>query len=358
MTQPEGGEPRRRLLLRAARMLLPVLVGLGAATLLLMVVGIPQLTAALARFRLTAVPLVMLLLLGAYGAQGWRWHLLLQDAGLRLPIGDSQLLNLAGQLPSAVLPIGDLARALFASQAARGSFGVAAATVTVQELGFTLLMVLVSTPGIVALGAGIGPALLLVAGVILVIVVLTVEPVFRVLDTLVGRVPAIRPLQRQLQELQGSTVALLSRPRTLAGLLLDLMRAAITVTAFWLIAQQLEPGQVSWTSAAFVLTFAFAGGALSTIPGGLGVSEAGLVALLVWTGMSPGAAAAAAILQRTFGSGIALFVGVLAYSAARRRHQLGSLVGLKHRLADARNRSPGQTRDANASEGVDSSLGA
>lgn len=346
MTQPGKGERRRRLPFRVARILLPVLVGLGAATLLLMVVGIPQLTAALARFRLTAIPLVVLLLLGAYGAQGWRWHLLLQDSGLRVSFGDSQLLNLAGQLPSAVLPIGDLARALFASQAARGSFGVAAATVTVQELGFTLLMVLVSAPGIVALGAGIGPAVLLVAGVGFVIVVLTVEPVFRLLDALVGRLPATRPLQRELQELQRSTVALLSRPRTLAGLLLDLLRAAITVTAFWLIAQQLEPGRLSWTLAAFVLTFAFAGGALSTIPGGVGVSEAGLVALLVWTGTSPGAAAAAAILQRTFGSGIAVFVGVLAYSAARRRHQLGSLVGLKRRLAEARRRSRSQAGDA------------
>jgi uncharacterized membrane protein YbhN (UPF0104 family) len=198
----------------------------------------------------------------------------------------------------------------------------------------------------VALGAGIGPALLLVAGVIFVIVVLTVEPVFRLLDALIGRLPATRPLQRQLQELQRNTLVLLSRPRTLAGLLLDLLRAAITVTAFWLIAQQLEPGQLSWTLAAFVLTFAFAGGALSTIPGGVGVSEAGLVALLVWTGMSPGAAAAAAILQRTFGSGIAVFVGVLAYSAARRRHRLGSLAGLRQRLAEARKRSLSQARDA------------
>lgn len=346
--QPGAAETRRRLPFRVARILLPVLAGLVAATLLFVVVGIPQLTAALARFRLTALPLVILLLLGAYGAQGWRWHLLLRDSGLRLSFGDSQLLNLAGQLASAVLPIGDLARALFASQAARGSFGVAAATVTVQELGFTLLMVLVSTPGIVALGAGIGPALLLVAGVVVVILILTVQPVFRLLDALVGSVPATRPLRGQLQDLQRCTVALLSRPRTLAGLLLDLLRAAITVTAFWLIAQQLEPGHLSWTLAAFVLTFAFAGGALSTIPGGIGVTEAGMVALLAWAGMSPGSAAAAAILQRTFGNGIALFAGVLAYSAARRRHQLGSLVGLKRRLAEARKRSLGEARDASA----------
>ncbi|MBO0681624.1 MAG: flippase-like domain-containing protein [Candidatus Dormibacteraeota bacterium] len=319
-----GARPRSRLI----RKLLLAPLGAAAIAGLVLAVGPPQLAGALQRFRPAAIPIVVALMLAAYAAQAWRWHYLLEDVGLRLRFRESQLLNMAGQAVTALIPIGDLTRAAFASQASRRTFGDAAATVTVQELSFSLIMVVVATPGIVALGAGITPALLVLSGILGVVALLTVGPVFRTVDALIGSIPLVNRLQHQIEELQLSTVRLLRKPRTLAGLLLDLLRAVLSVTAFWLIAEQLEPGRLSWTVAAFVLTFANVGGALSMIPGGIGAAEAGTVGLLVWSGMSPGAAGAMAILQRGFVTGLAVMFGLLAYAVARRRFGLSNLTGL------------------------------
>jgi glycosyltransferase 2 family protein len=310
------------------RRLVPLLVSASAITVVVLLVGPPQLAGAIQRFPLAAVPAVVLLLLAAYAAQGWRWHYLLEDAGLRFSLRDSELLNMAGQAITALIPIGDLTRAAFASQAGRKDFGDAAATVTVQELSYTLTMVVVATPGVVAVGAGIAPALVVLCGILAVVALLIVGPVFRAVDAVIGTIPLVNRLQHQVEELQRSTVRLLRRPRTLIGVLVDLLRALVTVTAFWLIAEQLEPGRLSWTLAAFVLTFSYVGGALSMVPGGIGANEAGMVGLLVWSGMSPGAAGAVAILQRAFVTGLAVLVGLLAYAAARRRFGLSGLTGL------------------------------
>jgi glycosyltransferase 2 family protein len=316
--------------------LLPAVLGLVGIGALLLAVGPAQLWAALARFPLAAGPAVVLLLAGTYAAQGWRWHYLLRDAGVRLSLRDSELLNVAGQVVTAVIPIGDLTRAAFASQAARADFGEAAATVTVQELSYTVLLVLVATPGIVALGAGPLPAIVVLAGVAAVVALLVVQPIFDAADALVGRLPLLRRVQPQVEELQRSTAALLRRPRTLAGASVDLARALAAVTAFWLIADQLEPGRLSWTAAAFVLTFSYVGGAVSMVPGGVGANEASMVGLLAWSGMSPGPAAAAAILQRAFVTGLAVVLGMVAYSVARDRLGLGSLAGLPRALERGR----------------------
>lgn len=316
-------EPASRWL----RRLLPAGLGLAGIALLLLAVGPAQLLGTLGRFPLAALPVVVLLLGGTYAAQGWRWHYLLRDAGVRLSLAESELLNLAGQAVTAVIPVGDLTRAAFASQAARADFGPAAATVTVQELTYTLVLVVIATPGIVALGVGLMPALVVLAGVLAVLAVLTVDPAFRVVDRLVGRVPLLRRFQDQVEELQRSVVGLLRRPRTLAGASVDLLRAVLAVSAFWVIADQLEPGHLSWTVAAFVLTFSYIGGAVSMVPGGVGANEASMVGLLVWSGMSPGPAAAAAILQRVLVTGLAMVLGLVAYAAARVRFPLGNLTG-------------------------------
>ena len=64
------------------------------------------------------------------------------------------LLNLAGQTVTAVLPLGDLTRALFASQATGAAFGATAATVTVQDLTFTSLLVIAATPALIGIPGG------------------------------------------------------------------------------------------------------------------------------------------------------------------------------------------------------------
>jgi uncharacterized protein (TIRG00374 family) len=330
ISKAEGQTGERRAappgLIRGARRALPILVGVAALAGLVVAVNPRSLVGALSRFNPFVVPVVILLSVSWYVLQGVRWHFLLRQVGAALHPVDTVLLSVAGQTITALFPLGDLTRAIFAADAAGIEFGTSAATVTVQELTFTLLLVLIGIPGMLALHVGTGALAGIVTGMVVTFAILTVSPLFRLVHAVVSRLPLVRRLRHQIAELQGQTVALLHRPDTLGWSALDLVRAAIGVTVLWTIVEGLEPGAVGWWEAALVVAVAYVGGAVSFLPGGTGASDASVVGLLVVLGVHPATAGAAALLQRAATTGIATSVGLIAYLLARRRFALGGLL--------------------------------
>lgn len=323
---PRVPSARRSLLKTGLRRVLPVAIGLAALTGLVLVVNPRSLAGALSRFSPIVALLVVPLAASWFLLQGARWHVLLRNAGSGLRLADSVLLSVAGQTITAVLPLGDLTRAVFATEAASLEVGAAAATVTVQELTFTLFLVLLATPGMIALHAGIGIVSAVIVGVLAIFAILTVSPLFRMVRRATALLPLPRRVLDQVDELQQETVRLLRRRDTAAWSVLDLARAAVGATVLWLIVQGLEPGAVDWWRAAFVVAVAYVGGAVSFLPGGTGANDASVVGLLVLLGVEPGTAGAAALLQRATFTGLATGLGLSAYLVARRRFTLAGLL--------------------------------
>jgi hypothetical protein len=197
---------------------------------------------------------------------------------------DSLLLNAAGQTVTALVPLGDLTWALFAAEASGQELGAIAATVTVQELTYTLMLILLAMPVLFTVHLGVLAVALALAGIAGVVVILTVSPVFCVVHRLVANIPLMNHLLPTIEELQHETAYLLHRLDTLGWSVLDLARAAAGVTAFWLIVQDLAPGSLDWWRAAFVLCLANIGGAVSLIRSGIGANEPG------WWGCSSSSA--------------------------------------------------------------------
>jgi len=307
---------------RRARRVGPLLVGLAAIGGIVLVISPASLGRALSRFNLALVPAILLLWVAFYLLQGVRWHFLLREIGARLSVRDTVLLNMAGQTITALLPLGDLTRAVLVSEVREVPFGAVVATVTVQELTYTLFLILLAGPGVLEAGHGTGVLVLVLAFMVAVFVILTVPPVFHAVHGLVMRIPLLRRFVRQIEQLQHETVTLLHRPDTLGWSILDLARAAAAVAAFWLIVEGMSPGTLGWWKAACVLTVANVGGAISLVPGGIGANEAGVAGLLVLFGVDPGTAGAAALLQRGFASGTAAGFGLLAFVLVRRRFQV------------------------------------
>lgn len=322
---------------RALRRYGPPLLGLAAMAGLVVVLNPEQVGRALARFNLRLLPAILALYLVWYLLQGLRWHGLLGEAGARLSVADSLLLNAAGQTITAIVPLGDLTRAAFAAQATDRDFGTVAATVTVQELTYTLFLILLALPELLALRLGVGVVVATVVGMAAVVVILTVSRVFCVVHRLIAHIPLMNRLLPAIDELQHETAELLHRPETLAWSVLDLLRAAAAVAAFWMVVAAVAPGALGWWQAAFALALSTIGGAISLLPGGVGANEASVAALLIVLGVPGGAAGAVALLQRLFLTGVAIGFGVPAYLVARRRFpELGSMLQVTARRPEAR----------------------
>jgi uncharacterized protein (TIRG00374 family) len=288
-----------------------------------------QLGGALDRFFLPAIPAILALSAAFYVLQGLRWFFLLREVGARISIGDTILLNLAGQ-STGMLPLGELTRAIFVSEAAgEVEFGDVVATVTVQELIFMLILVVIAVPGVLSVRRALPGLVVALVGIALVVAVLTVPPVFHVIHRLVERTPVLRRFTGQVDRLRQETVVLLHRFDTLGWSVISVAQAGVGVTLFWLVVHGLSGAGLSWAQASFVLAASYVAGAVSLIPGGIGAAEASVVGLLIAAGVDPATATAAALLQRLADKGFATLVGFAAYAIARRRFRLSGLTALR-----------------------------
>ncbi len=296
--------------------------------------------AAMTHFRLALIAPILALSLLVYTLQGIRWHFLLRDAGTKLRLRDTILVNMAGQTISAILPLGDLTRAAFASTAGDTDFGAVAATVTFQELTYTLVLILFGLPTVLTLGHGLTAVIAVVIVIAGIVVILTVPPVFYRIHSLVAHIPFLSKLLPVIDELQEETVHLLHHRDARALVVLDAARVVCAITSFWLILQALGAGRLGWWEAAFVLALSTIGGAVSLLPGGVGANEATVAASLVLLGLARGVAGAAAIIQRVLITGLSLGLGLGAYSLIHKRLHLGGRFQL---VARARTTPSSQT---------------
>ncbi len=306
-------------------------IGLAGIAAVIVFLNPSRIGSALEHFQLALIGPILLLSVFVYVLQGIRWHFLLTDVGAKLRLRDTILINLAGQTITAIVPLGDLTRAAFASAADGTDFGTVAATVTVQELSYMLWLILAALPAILALGYGLAAVIPVVAGIALIVVALTVSPVFCRFHNLIAHIPFLDRLLPAIDELQQETSTLLHRPDALALSVLDAARVVVAVTTFWLVLQGLEPGRIGWWQAAFVLALATIGGAVSLIPGGVGANEASVAALLIFLGFPSGSAGAAAIIQRGLMTGLSLILGFAAYALINQRLHLGGIFQLVSR---------------------------
>jgi glycosyltransferase 2 family protein len=307
--------PRKRL-----RALVPFALGVAAIVALVVVVNPRQFGTEAQRFNKVAVPFVVALSLSYYVLQGVRWHFLLRSIGVRLDMGDTVLLNVAGQ-STGLLPLGELTRAVLVSEVAEVEFGAVVATITVQELIYTLLIIAAAVPGAFEHRAWAGAVLVALVFTASVFVVLTVNRVFRVVHRAVRHLPLLRRFSDDVEELHRETVVLLRRPETYGWSVLSMFGVLIAITLFWLVVHSISPGLLSWPEAAFVYAVSHVAGAVSFIPGGLGAYEASIAGLLVASGSSIQVGATIAVLHRGADKGIATLAGIVAYLIARRRHR-------------------------------------
>lgn len=323
----------------------PYLLGLGVCVALVIAVTPQSFALAARRFDPAYAPVVALLSVGYYLLQGVRWQPLLRAVGSRMPLLDTVVLNFAGQAVG-LLPGGELARAVLASEVAKVEVGAAIATITVQELIYTVMLIAAAVPGalhhtVAAVGVSIA-----LAGVIAISAILTIAPLFNAVLALVRKIPVVNRFAPDVAELQRDTVGLLRRWDTLYWSAISAVQAVGTITMFWVVIQAIDPGKVSWPNAAFAYAVASIVGAISLGPGGLGGFEAAGVGMLVVVGVPFEIAVAATVLQRAADKGLATVYGCVALVYARQHYDLRHATVIRH--GQHRHRRPGGTGDVPA----------
>lgn len=277
-----------------------------------------------------------LVLLG-YLVRALRWRLYLHHLGVFTPFRDEVLVFLSG-FAMGVTPgkMGEVVKAYYLREAHGTPYATSIPAVFAERvsdmvavallLGIGLLFV----PGEVGLVLGLLGMAVVFAGLL----VLRSARLVGVLLGLLARIGRARALAQSLGRMHGTLRPLLTGRLLLEATLLGVAGWAMEALAMAALAHGFGL-DLTWGECAFVFAAANIAGALSFLPGGLGVTEGGMVALLalLGTALAPATALTLAIRLATLWFGVML--GILAIGGLRLIH--------RHRARSGRPARPPET---------------
>jgi uncharacterized membrane protein YbhN (UPF0104 family) len=270
-----------------------------------------DLGAALGRFRWELFPLALALTALNYVLRFWRWQYYLDRLRIEVPAGRSASIfvaGLAGTLSPAKL--GEVLK----SGLLRRSFGVpvrrSAPIVVVERITDAFGIVVLAALG----GAGIAGTVPLLAVAAGGAVTLTVLLRTRLLD----RFERLAEARAAARELLGAPLVLGMSALAAASWFCECLAAYVCVRGLGL--------HVSLADTVVAFSVGSLAGAVSFLPGGLGVAEAGMTGLLQTLGdLTAADATAATVLIRLATLWFAVALGLAALGLEQRRFKRGSL---------------------------------
>ena len=285
-------------------------LGAAVAVGLALAANLPATLAALARFRWGLWPLVVAAVLTNYAMRFLKWHFYLRRLSIPLAWRPSVLVFLAGFTMS-ITPgkLGELLKALLVRDTVGTEVSRTASVVIAERLTDVAGLLILSALGATALPHG---ALLLGSVTVLLILAVAALSTPRLTSLARRAVPErflvtrlIEPLRRFL----GSGRALLAPGALSLAVVLSVVSWFFECLALYLVLDGLGAA-IPLRAATFLYAFASLAGAVSMLPGGLGVAEGSLTALLVGLGTSLPDAAAATLLVRAATLWLAVGIGV------------------------------------------------
>lgn len=254
-----------------------------------------------------------------YALRFAKWHYYLRCLEIRVPVGESATIFLAGFVMS-ITPakLGEVLKAALLRDRGRATIAESAPVVIAERLTDVVALVLLLCVGVFTYQMG-GVVVVVAAALVLAFVVVVGSR--RLMNAIIARLPVrIRP---KVSEAYASMARLVT-PRPLAvGAVLSVAAWFAECAGFWVVCRGF-PGapSVSIEIATFIYALATLAGALSMLPGGLGVTEgsmAGMLQLMV-AGFAKAPAVVATLLVRFATLWFAVAIGFVALAFFRTRY--------------------------------------
>lgn len=275
-----------------------LLIGLAVVVIVLMLGDLRGALQVLRGINPCYLPLILLLAPLNYVFRYIKWNYYLKLAGLSPDARINRLIFISG-LSMAVTPgkIGELLKCYLLKEHLGTPVSITSSIVMAERLSDGVSMVILASFG--ALAYTYGGYFLLATSIILAAAVLIFhfDVLFRRLEGLLEKSRFLRSGAGFLREFQGNARKLFTLPGLLFAVGIGVVSWGFEGLVIYL-AVRAFGGEISVLGSVFVVSFSSLLGALSFLPGGLGVAEGSIMALLLLSGLGRGMAAATTLVTR------------------------------------------------------------
>jgi uncharacterized protein (TIRG00374 family) len=300
-------------------LLLAVVLAVAVYLVLFVISGFDDLRAALDGFRWSLVPAILALVSLSYVGRFFRWVYYLKVLGISLPTGINAAIFTAG-LSMAISPgkLGEVLKSLFVKQVSGDPVARTAPAVVAERATDGTGMVLWGMLGVLAFNYGPGLLLLFLGITILGIAVLRSKRLSVLAERTMSRIPVLDKLAPHVGDFHGASNMLLGARPMIVGTVISFVSWGFECLAVYLCAVGVGVSQ-PFLVVVFIFAVSSLAGALSFVPGGIGVAEAGLAGGFIGlAGLAGGVAAALTLVIRIATLWFATLLGLLGLILVRR----------------------------------------
>ena len=304
---------------------LSLIFGLAIAAALSIYADLPRMMAALARFRWEVLPLALGLTLFNYALRWVKWDYYLGQIGATaISKADSLIIFVSG-FTMILTPgrVGELLKSYLLKQADGIPISRSAPIVLAERLTDVLSMILLASAGLVAYRYGWQMMALILVSMLAFVALVQIRPMALGLLNWAERLSLIARFIQPLHQFYESSYQLLSLKSLLIAVGLGVISWSGECAALYVILVGLgfAATPTLLLQASFALASSTVLGAISFLPGGLGVTDASLTGILLFTGITRDLAVAATLLIRLCTLWFGVSLGLVTMFAFRRRFE-------------------------------------
>lgn len=269
-------------------------------------------------FAIWTFPAALALVSVGYLFRSWRWHVYLNLLGSRVT-GTTSVLTFLSGFAMGITPgkFGELVKTYYLMERAGTPYARSLSASVAERATDLVALALLLAGGLLAFpGLGLVPFIVTCTAALLGLFLLRSERAANPILRLLERARIFRKTVGYVRSMQHSLRILLSSRALLAGVVIGLAAWAVEVWAMWLLARGFGL-DLSWSASAFVFAAASIAGVLSMLPGGLGATEGGMVALLVYLQVALPSATALTLAVRLATLWFSVVLGALAIALLR-----------------------------------------
>lgn len=271
------------------------------------------------KFNLLLLPVLLVLSLLNYFARFFKWDYYLSILKIHLSKKDSLMIFMSGLLMS-VTPgkLGELLKAYLVKTVNKTPASVTAPIIFAERATDFLSLTILALIGAYIYDYGRNAALIITGLILVGIFILTNRKVFDSLMKILSKIKFVHKKIESIEQLYHSTYTLLKLKPLINAVIISVVSWGFECYGYYLVINNfVDTIGVSWSF--FSYSFSTIVGAVSMLPGGLGVTEGSFLFMLTSKGLSTSDAAATTFITRVVTLWFAVIVGIIAVSFFQRK---------------------------------------